>query len=262
MHLELITRLPAADAHDTPIIFVHGMFHGAWCWEPHFLPFFAQHGFKSHALSLRGHGSSDGRDRLRWTSLSDYVADLAQIVSQMENPPILVGHSMGGFIVQKYLETHHTPLAVLLASAPPSGLGPVTLRLARRHPLIFLKINSTFSLIHLVRTPELYREMFFSDHVSSSDLLTYHAQVGDESMRVFMDMMVLNLPRPELVTTPMLVLGSSADTAIIPDDIHTTAAAYHTKAEFFQSMGHAMMLDVGWQGVADRILTCFNQKGF
>ena len=35
-------------------------------------------------------------------------------------PPIIVGHSAGGFIVQKYLETHQTAAAVLLASVAPN----------------------------------------------------------------------------------------------------------------------------------------------
>jgi hypothetical protein len=32
------------------------------------------------------------------------------------------------------------------------------------------------------------------------------------------------------------------------------AQAYGTRAEIFPGMGHAMMLDVGWQKVADRII--------
>ena len=44
MKLEVITREPETDARPTPVLFVHGMFHGAWCWDEHFLPYFAQHG--------------------------------------------------------------------------------------------------------------------------------------------------------------------------------------------------------------------------
>ena len=61
MNLELIKSEPVSAAHPTPILFVHGMWHGAWCWAEHFLPYFAQHGYDSYALSLRGHGASEGR---------------------------------------------------------------------------------------------------------------------------------------------------------------------------------------------------------
>jgi len=59
VNLETIKEEPVSDARSTPILFVHGMWHAAWCWAEHFLPYFAQHGYVSHALSLRGHGGSD-----------------------------------------------------------------------------------------------------------------------------------------------------------------------------------------------------------
>ena len=264
MQLEVITREPTADAHPTPVLFVHGMWHAAWCWSEHFLPYFAQHGYKSYALSLRGHGASEGRERLRWTSLADFVSDVAQVSDQLEGqlarPPVLVGHSMGGIIVQKYLESRQAPAAVLLASAPPKGLIPATLRVARHHPLIFLKVNLTFSLIHNIGTPELYKEAFFSANIPERQLTAYHARVQDESFRAYADMMALNLPRPERVGTPMLVLGTTGDNLIAPSEVEATAKAYKTRAEFFPDMGHAMMLDMGWQAVADRILDWLNEQ--
>ena len=139
MKLEVITRVPETGARPTPVLFVHGMFHSAWCWEEHFLPYFAQSGYAAHALSLRGHGGSEGRERFRWISLADYVSDLKQVVNQLTSPPALVGHSMGGMIIQKYLQSHQSPAAVLLASVSPKGLLPVTLRVFRLHPLIFMK---------------------------------------------------------------------------------------------------------------------------
>ena len=122
MQLETLTHKPEANPHPTPLLFVHGAWHGAWCWEDHFLPYFAQHGYTSHAVDLRGHGKSEGGDRLRGTSISHYVSDLAQIIGKLERPPVLIGHSLGGLVVQKYLEKHQAPAAVLLASVPPGGV--------------------------------------------------------------------------------------------------------------------------------------------
>ena len=128
MHIEVITHKPEGRARPTPLLFVHGMWHGAWCWE-NFLPYFACHGYESHALSLRGHGKSDGRTGIRWYSgAKDYVADVAQVVQSLKMPPVLVGHSMGGYVIQKYLETHTAPAGILLASIPVSGLAGSALR--------------------------------------------------------------------------------------------------------------------------------------
>ena len=124
MNLEVVTKAPESTAHSTPILFVHGMWHAAWCWAEHFLPYFARRGYRCYALSLRGHGSSDGHKRLRWTSLTDYVSDVRQVVRRIQPALALVGHSMGGMVVQEMLELNGAPAAVLLASAPPGGADP------------------------------------------------------------------------------------------------------------------------------------------
>src|SRR5215467_9242357 len=162
MKLEIISKHPIESLHPTPLLFIHGMMHGAWCWDVHFLDYFAQHGFAAHAVNLRGHGNSEGRERLRWTRIADYVEDVANAVRQLPGPPILIGHSMGGFIIQKYLEEHDAPAAILLSSPPPAGLLWAALRIARRRPFGFVKANLTLSLVPVIATPQLAREAFFS----------------------------------------------------------------------------------------------------
>lgn len=260
MDLELIKREPVSAARPTPLLFVHGMWQAAWCWEEYFMPYFAQNGYECYALSLRGHGASEGRENLRWTTLADYTADVAQVVNQMEKPPVLVGLSMGGMIVQKYLESHQTPAAVLLASLPPKGILRAALRVASNHPLAFLKANLTLSLLPIIRTPSMAQEVFFSADMSEEKLTKYFYRMQDESYRAFLDTLILNLPRPKLVKTPMLVLGGGNDTVIYPTDVEATASAYGTKAEIFTGVAHAMMLEDNWQAVADRILEWFSEK--
>lgn len=38
----------------SPVVFVHGSFHAAWCWAVHWLPFFAGSGHDCYAVSLLG----------------------------------------------------------------------------------------------------------------------------------------------------------------------------------------------------------------
>jgi pimeloyl-ACP methyl ester carboxylesterase len=261
MQLEIITKKPDSTSRPTPLLFVHGMWHAAWCWVEHFLPYFAQHGYMSHAVSLRGHGASEGRERLRWTSLAEYVADVAQVTSRFEKPLVLIGHSMGGMIVQKHLESHQAPAAVLLGSIPPNGLLGATLRFTRRHPLLFLKANLTMSLIHVVSTPALVRESLFSADLPQEKVETYAARLQDESYRAYIDALVLNLPRPKRVNTPVLVLGASEDFFFPPGEVKRTGRDYHTQAEIFPNMAHDMMLEPGWQAVADRILGWLDDRG-
>ncbi len=39
--LEVIDKGSCSQAHPVPLLFVHGGWHGAWCWDDHFLDFFA-----------------------------------------------------------------------------------------------------------------------------------------------------------------------------------------------------------------------------
>ena len=262
MKLEVITREPESDARTTPILFVHGMFHGAWCWRDHFLPYFAQSGYAAHALSLRGHAGSEGRERLRWASLADYVSDLRQVVNQLPSPPILVGHSMGGMITQKYLQSYQSPAAVLMASISPRGLLPATLRVFRLYPLIFIKANLTLRTYPVVGTPERYKELFLSPDITDGKLARYFEHVQDESYRAYLEMILFGLrPLSPITDTPLLVLGATNDTVISPSEVEATARRHNTKAEFFPNTAHCMMLEAGWQTVANHILGWLSEQG-
>jgi pimeloyl-ACP methyl ester carboxylesterase len=254
MKLEMISKYPVESQHPTPILFIHGMFHGAWCWDVHFLDYFAQHGFAAHAVNLRGHGNSEGGAALRWTRIADFVEDLAHAVGQLPRSPVLVGHSMGGFVIQKYLGEHDAPGAVLLSSPPPSGLLPTALRIARRHPLAFARVNLTLSLLPVIATPELAREAFFSADFPDGELLAYWKQMQDESYMALVDMVALDRPDPARVKAPMLVLGAARDNMLKPREIEATARAYHTQAHIIPDVAHNSMLEQHWENVAEKIL--------
>jgi pimeloyl-ACP methyl ester carboxylesterase len=260
MRLEIISREPVGNRHATPLLFIHGMLHGAWCWEVHFLDYFARRGFAAYAVNLRGHGESEGRARLRWTRIADFVEDVANAARQLPLTPVLIGHSMGGFVIQKYLESHDTPGAVLLSSPPPSGLAGTTFRIARRQPLLFTRINVTFSLTPLIATPELTREAFFSEDFPSETLWGYWKLMQEESYMALLDMVVLNRLEPARVKTPLLVLGAARDKMLSRSEIEAAARAYHTRAEIIPDVAHSSMLEQNWEAVAGRILAWLSER--
>ena len=254
MNLELLTRKPDIETCKTPILFVHGAWHGAWCWDEHFLPYFAEQGFTVFALSLRNHGKSESKGSLRWRSGAEYVEDVEQVIARIGTPPVLVGHSLGGYVVQKYLEKESAPAAVLLASVPPRGAIGATLRIAGRHPIPFLKTNLQLRLWPLIATPELARDAFFSKTMPSEQLERYFPKLQDESYRAFLDLLV-NLPRTSKVAkVPLLVLGGADDKIFTQNEVRATARTYKTDFEIFPNTAHDMMLEADWQEVADRII--------
>src|SRR5687767_268125 len=112
MDIEVITREPKSQTHETPLLFVHGGWHGAWAWDEHFLPYFADHGFVAHALNLRGHGNIPNPKSLRWTRIKDYVDDVVQVAESITPAPVILAHSMGGLIAQHALTRFHAPAGV------------------------------------------------------------------------------------------------------------------------------------------------------
>lgn len=261
MNLEIITRKPkTGGTRLTPLLFVHGAWHGAWCWDEYFLQYFADNGYLARAVSLRGHGKSEGRERLRWTSIRGFVADVAQVASDFANPPVVIGHSMGGFVVQKYLERHDAPAGVLLASIPPRGYLPGIIRAGIKHPLALLKSIVMANPYHLVGTPKLTREAFFSADLPPQKIEKYFKGIQQESFAAVFDVTLLYLPRPKRVKTPLLVLGADKDKVFTVREVEATARAYNTEAEIFSHTAHDMMLEVNWKAVADRIVGWLQER--
>jgi pimeloyl-ACP methyl ester carboxylesterase len=253
--LEVIDKGPSRESDKAPLLFVHGAWHGAWCWDEHFLDFFAAKGYRSLAVSLRGHGKSPAPKAKRLCSIADFVDDVASVADSLPTRPVLVGHSLGGFVVQKYLESHDAPCAALLASAPPSGITRFLLRRFKLHPWLTARtLGIGKSLRCIGGAPELARESFFSQSLPAADVVRYAAQLGEEYVgKMVLDMLWLDLPRPNLVTTPLLVLGAENDIVFTQREVRATAAAYHTEADFFPKMAHDMMLEPRWADVAERI---------
>ncbi|MGV0625821.1 alpha/beta hydrolase [Mycolicibacter minnesotensis] len=251
--LEVIDRGAAGPHHRAPLLFVHGAWHGAWCWDDNFLGYFADRGYRAMAVSFRGHGASSNDKPLRSCGVADYLQDVRTVAGSLPVPPVVIGHSMGGLIVQKYLEDNPAPAAVLMASIPPQGNYGSSLRWLRSRPGQAIKMTLTGKALPYINTPELARAKFFTETTPADVVLRCAERLQEDSPRVSVDCLMLKLPRPKRVTTPVLVLGAERDAAHTCKEVRATARAYRTEAEFFAGMGHNMMLDTGWQSVAERI---------
>lgn len=258
--LELIHEAAQGVAQPAPpLLFVHGAFTAAWCWQMHFLPWFAGRGYDCWALSLEGHGSSSGHDYLSGISVDDYVRNLSATIRQIGQTPIVIGHSMGGFVLQQYLALHALPGVVLLASVPPHGLAGSSLRLLAQAPSQFLALNLYQNGMHQPDWTEL-RDMLFSPAASEEVIALMARQAQQESQRAIMDMALVNplfiRPLPRL---PALVLGAADDRLISPSDVVATATRLDSSAEILPQMGHMMMLDERWEQVASRVVDWLGQ---
>jgi len=252
--LEVIDKGASTATHATPLLFVHGAFHGAWCWDDHFLDYFAERGYRALALNLRGHGASPLPAPINECSVFDYVQDVKTVADRLSVPPVVIGHSMGGFVVQKYLAVHQAPAGVLVASAPPTGIAPATVRVAWRHRRDSMRTRSFSKPLNFFAAPGVSRATFYHSATPDEIVDACTSRLGPESARVlYRDLLFRHLARPKQVTTRMLVLGAELDGFFTPREVAATARAYRTEPVMFPGMGHNMMLERGWDGVAHHI---------
>ncbi|MBM1222197.1 alpha/beta fold hydrolase [Ponticoccus sp. SC2-23] len=118
----------------TDFLLVHGSCHGAWCWRDT-LPAVEALGHKARAIDLPSHGADP-------TPAADVTLDLyAQaIVDAIDDPVILVGHSMGGYPITRAAQLAPDKIARLVylcAYVPRPGKSLSDMRkMAPRQPLI------------------------------------------------------------------------------------------------------------------------------
>lgn len=262
--IHVIAHQPEGEAHPLPVLFVHGAWHGAWCWEPHFLPAFAAKGFASYALDLRGHGKTPNDRVMATTGYGHYVQDVATVAARIARihgrHPVLVGHSMGGYITMRYMERFIVPGAALLAPIPVIGTLPLFLRLMRDYPLTTLSAAALVHPYQFVKQVERAHTLFFSGAVPREQVAQYQAQMVNESLTILLQTALFNRARPEKAhAAPVLLLAAAQDAIFTIAEQQATAHAYNTEAEVFPDMAHDMMLEPDWQAVADRIMTWIDE---
>jgi len=262
MNLEVLSQKKKLNSNKAPLIFVHGAGGGAWYFE-FFLEYFAQRGFDSYALSLRGHGNSDGHEQIDTFGLDDYLKDVKSVVDSLDEKPILIGHSMGGAIVQKYLSLHQDDLSsvILLASAQVGGIDEDSnLGLFFSDSRNFLrKIRSAHPSEHL-SLEKIMNDNIFSSRFSKEELKIIRKKLTKESNRVKKDLLKPFMTGQEVINIPIHVIGSYGDHMVTPDITIKNAQAFNVEPIFIKDLCHFMTIDPEWEVAADAIDKCLEKK--
>lgn len=274
--LEVLRAVPAVAAGEAvhPLLFVHGAFCGAWIWQEEFLPLFCDYGIPAYALSLRGHGQSEGYAQLRDASMDDYVEDvqgvIAQITAEHGRAPVLVGHSMGGMVVQRVIESQDTTTfkrtpsvagMVLMSSVPPGGLLGTTLHMLLNDPILLWQMSAIQAFGAGTATVGGVHRAMFSADVPVELTAGYLSRLQEESLRVQVD---LSTQPPPVATNgktiPSLVIGADQDRFVPPWMAQTTARHYGSPCVILENSGHAMMLGSSSSSAAASLLQWLEEQ--
>ena len=246
------------------ILFIHGMFVTHRCWEG-WEGLFTRRGYRTLAPAWPEHDSpveeqrrSHPNPRLGALTLDEVVTRYSSIARECDSPPILIGHSMGGLVVQLLLQQGLGAAGVAIDSAPPKGV--VSLRwsfLKSNWPAIspFAKIDEPIQLSF-----EDFRYAFVHTLPPEEQRAAYEQHVVPESRRVgkgpTTDVARIDFGRAR---PPLLIIAGSDD-HIIPASLnranHRRYATTPAVTDFreFPGRTHWIIAQKGWQEVANHAL--------
>lgn len=251
--LELLHYPSLAGDTRPPLLLVHGICHSARCWEPFYIPFFRNNGHDVYALSLRSHGASSERELLDNHGLKDYVEDVLSAMARIDRKVVLIGHSMGGAVVQLAMQQAEARIAgaVLLASMVPGSLTPSEKLSLLRKPRSLMALRQLLS--GKAMTTEAVRRLpFFDGRIALKQAEQYRGWLQRESRKALGELGGFTTPGGTL-PFPLLVIGSRRDYLFGAGALKRTARHYGTQARILDQGCHDLMLDPDWQTSASQI---------
>ena len=238
------------------VLCVHGMWHGAWCWD-NFKGYFEKpdRGYRLDPMDLRYHGTSEAdKKALRRVSLSDFTEDVVRAARRQTRPLVMMGHSLGAWLIWNCIDEIKPDAVVLLAPASRASVWGATLWFTRHYPCRSLCTTLSRSSYRMVETLELAKALLFSPHIGREALLKHYARLQEESWLVTRQLLTTPSPYRPHGDIPVLLLGAEGDKAVSPKRIKGTAKKLGVQGEIMPGIAHDMMLDVAWETVAKRVV--------
>jgi pimeloyl-ACP methyl ester carboxylesterase len=251
------------------IVFIHGGWVTPACWDP-FVSFFEERGHRCLAPAWPGKDRSVEAIRadpspLAGLGIGEIVDHYDRVVRELDEPPILIGHSFGGLFVQLLLDRGLGVAGVAIDSAPPKGVfafEPTSLVSLGRILLI------PFGWRKVVRwTFTEYRYAFVHTMPPDEQRAIWDAQIVPDSGRPFFEAGFSFLDRASPARldfanpdrAPLLFISGDADRAMPPAIVRRMYRAHQasparTDFRSFPDRTHWLIAQDGWQEVAQACL--------
>ena len=220
------------------LVFVHGMLSNADVWHP-VIDYFNERGFSCKAVNLK-----EGLN-LRKACIQDYVDKVKAMVTEND---IVIGHSMGGLIVQKVAEEASIKGGVAICSAAPKGVkfrGDIVLSSAKYALKVIMRkpFKEDYPFIRkymLVGIEEEKARNIYEKLEEQSAIVTYELGMN----RIVVD--------EKKVKCPLLFIATKQDGICAPELVKRIADKYNAEYRLYDGCHH-FFCNNNWQDIAKGI---------
>ncbi|MBU0993185.1 MAG: alpha/beta hydrolase [Proteobacteria bacterium] len=250
------------------IVMIHGMCSTNSHWA-NYKQFFEDHGYRCVTPVLRFHDmhpDAEPDPALGTTGLLDYTEDLEKEIKQIDDTPILMGHSMGGLLAQILTTKIPVKALVLLTPASPAGIMALKYSVIKtfsdimfkwkfwKKPFLFSLKTMKYGVINLLPPDE--QEKIYRTFVYESGLAGF--QIGfwtfDFSGAAKVD--------KKKITCPVLVIGAQKDKITPVSVVKKVAKRYKTVSTYkeFSDHAHWVLSEPGWEDITGYIASWLNDN--
>ncbi|HEX4938906.1 MAG TPA: alpha/beta hydrolase [Candidatus Kapabacteria bacterium] len=243
------------------IVFVHGLYltPASWSeWETYFQDL----GFTTyspawpyHDLSVDEQNALHPNSELGTLTLPMVLQHYRDFIATLEEPPILIGHSMGGLVVQLLLEENIAAAGIVIHSAPPFGVISIEPKFLKASwPLLNPALNPS-------EPSKLTFKQFQHGFVNGMDLETqqdaYAHYCVPDSLRVGRSSLSRVTKVDKSVSRPpLLIIAGDRDNTVTASMNYVNFKLFHktpaiTDYKQFPDRNHWTLQQDGWQAVAD-----------
>jgi pimeloyl-ACP methyl ester carboxylesterase len=248
------------------------LIHGAWLssasWD-NFAGYFRSRGFDVSAPEWpRKEGDveelREASDDLAGLGITEIVDHYASEIEALGEPPVLVGHSFGGLIVELLLDRGLGRAGVAMSPAPPKGIlvlpfsslkaaSPALAHPSKWHGVVPLTLEEfTYGFVNTF-SPDEAEAAFERYAVPESGQIFYEAGFANFHLHPPTEVHFKSDDR-----APLLIVGAEKDNTVPASLSHKQFKRYEksdAQTEYleFEGRPHLMMVAAGWEEIAAAI---------
>jgi pimeloyl-ACP methyl ester carboxylesterase len=254
------SQIEANNFKSKSIVLIHGMYQNDHSWK-NWKEYFEKKGYNVYTPTYPYHS---GTPQYLNENLDPRLVDLTfkpvldymmAFIDSLPEKPIVIGHSVGGLIVQKLVEADKVALGITLASANPPNISVFNWRYIRSN---FRMINPFRRRDIACRPQDEYKWLnftFFNTLDDSTAKLEIKKHFVPESRKLAKstakECSPINFSKPHV---PMLFISGEKDNDLPPPLIHKNYLAYTHKestVDYYQfpNKSHYIASEPGWEDV-------------